>query len=537
MANAKQGSRSASAQIGVSADVFDTFDELASGATTVFEGGNSGVQQLLMSKGMSLAHGLVTQMGGTQNFSAATQLAGPAIDVVLGAASTGRMPEAGQVASVIGGAAGMAICGPLCGVAGAMVGTVAVEVIGSLASGFGELFGMNTSDARKMYDRDIATTSEIIQIQQSLSKFTASVMQSVYYGVARIYNQMLGLGVPDFSPATEIYKALEPYDGNRYSYANTHNGLQPEQVDLLGKQSEFVTRVYHAANGASGGLWDRNAAESGWVEKVKAWAFDGQTPRMDHFHKGTTDRVWCTWKDAGHPECGPPEGPPLIGGLYECNPYPQGGRGLSSWFLDKWRCDNQDTQRRYRGWLKNAATAAGKKWGEIATRDCAILQLKAAIDKTKAAQLADQSGAQAAAARLKAASDYMAQVDAQKSQTKAAQSYIDEITALRAQQAKELAAREAYNAAATAYNNAVSAMAVAQAKAVYAGQVAEMQQTKVLAAQMIEVQVVSRSNILALLGKWTTQTKVLAAGGVGLVLTGVGVALYFWTRNRKPLAA
>jgi len=546
MTEAKKASLSMAVQVGIPADVFSIFEDVTRGAQNVYEavraggsGATAGVKSLLASKGISVAHQVARQLGGTKALDDATKLPPGTTDLILGFAS-GSMPDLGPVCSVIGAAVGTALCGPLCGIVGGMVGTVAAEVIGEVGDGIADLFG-STSKDRRQYEADMAAASEIRAIKEDLYRYSISVIQSVQYGVARIYNRMLELGVQDFDPAFEVHEALGP-GGDRHSYAAAHDGLQPEQVVVQQKQWAFVQRVHSAINKVSSGLWERNALESGWKENVHDWVFDGETPRLEQVHVGTKNSVWCTWQEAGFSpclcqdsrECGPVGSQQYMNAL--CYTAQDRPRATTAW----WQCHNRDdaAQRRYRPWLRNAADWYGKEWGTVATRDCAVLMLKASLDKGKVAQAVDDGAAAAAAARLKAAADYMASVGAQQAQTKAAQTYIDSVNELRAQQTRDLAARQAYDKAKQEYDAAKQATeqkaytaAVQGAKQAYTGLIAEFQ------AQMLDQQVVSRANILALQGKWTTGAKVLIAGGTSLVLAGVGVALYFWSMHRKRLAA
>lgn len=517
---AKGASRSYAVQAGIPAEIFDTFDELTTGASQSFD--TRSVQNLLMSKGISLAHGVATQLGGTKALADATGIAPGAVDLVLGVASSGKMPDIGQIASVIGAAAGTAICGPLCGVVGGAVGTLAVELLGSFGVDLGSIFGGESKEKQK-FELERMVANAVSEIQWQLAQYTNSLVVGLYYGIGRIYNQMLGLGVQDFDPAQVVYEALLPFKHDRFSYFQAR-GYQPEEGELRRKQLAFNSAVFTAVNTRFSNLWNRNQDESGFTADVKPWLFNGNEPRREQVHYGTNVNVWCTFKNAGHDRV-PEKDSSAYGNEF-------GGRNSSSEgyppqiYLDRWRCDNQ-TQgpggQHYRDWLRGAIEGYGKAWSAIASRDCAVIQLKAQIDKAKAAQDADAAQAAAAAARDKAAAEYMASVGAQKAQTQGAQQYINAIIELRAQQARELAVQQAtqsYQAQVTQFQQ----------------QKAYAQQTQALQVQMLQAQETSRQSILAIQGKWTTQTKLLAVGGVGLLLTSAGVAL-FWSRHRKRLAA
>jgi hypothetical protein len=498
---AKNASRDYAVQAGISAEIFDTFDELTMGASQSFDTGR--VQNLLMSKGISLAHGVATQLGGTKALADATNIAPGAVDLVLGVASSGKMPDIGQIASVIGAAAGTAICGPLCGVVGGAVGTLAVELVGSFGVDLGTVFG-GESKEKQAFEKAVAAQLAVEEIKWQLFQYTSTLVVGLYYGVARIYNQMLELGVSDFDPADEVYKALLPFQHDRFSYFDAR-GHQPEEGELRQKQLAFNGAVFNAVNSRFANLWNRNQDESGFTADVKPWLFDGNDPRREQLHYRTNVNVWCTFKDAGYNNV--PE--------KDSTPYGNefGGPGSSTKgyppqiYLDRWRCDNQ-TQgpggQHYRDWLRGAIEGYGKAWSTIASRDCAIIRLKAQIDNAKGAQARDQ-----------AAAIYMASVATQKAQTTAAQQYIDAVIALRAQNA------------------------VLQAQQAYQAQMAQFQQAneaQKLEVQLLQAQETSRQAILAIQGKWTTQEKLLAAGGVGLLLTTAGAA-FFWSRHRKHLVA
>lgn len=515
---AKGASRSYAVQAGIPAEIFDTFDELTTGASQSFD--TRSVQNLLMSKGISLAHGVATQLGGTKALADATGISPGAVDLVLGVASSGKMPDIGQIASVIGAAAGTAICGPLCGVVGGAVGTLAVELLGSFGLDLGTVFGGESAE-KKAFELERLVANAVSEIQWQLAQYTNTLVVGLYYGIGRIYNQMLGLGVQDFDPDQVVYEALaDPkYRHDRFSYFQAH-GYQPEEGELRRKQLAFNTAVFNAVNTRFGNLWNRNQDESGFTADVKPWLFDGNRPRREQVHYGTNANVWCTFKDAGiehAPEKdSSPYGNEFGGPNSSTEGYPP------SIYLARWQCDNQTHGpggQRYRDWLLGAIKGYGKAWSAIASRDCAIIQLKAQIDKAKSAQEADA----AQAARDKAAAAYMASVGTQQAQTKGAQQYIESIVAWRAQQARELAVQQATQS----YQTQVTQFQQAKAYA---------QQTQALQVQALQAQETSRQVILAIQGKWTTQTKLLVVGGVGLLLTSAGAAL-FWTRRRKRLAS
>lgn len=518
---AKGASRSYAVQAGIPAEIFDTFDELTTGASQSFD--TRSVQNLLMSKGISLAHGVATQLGGTKALADATGIAPGAVDLVLGVASSGKMPDIGQIASVIGAAAGTAICGPLCGVVGGAVGTLAVELLGSFGVDLGSVFG-GESEAKRKFELERLVANEVIAIQQQLGQYTNTLIVGLYYGVGRIYNQMLGLGVPDFDPAQVVYEALVPFRHDRFSYYQAR-GYQPEEGELRRKQLAFNSAVFTAVNSRFSNLWNRNQDESGFTTDVKPWLYGGlDEPRREQVHYGTNINVWCTFKDSGHDHV-PEKDSSAYGNEFGGQNSPTKGYPPTI-YLDRWRCDNQSQGpggQHYRDWLRGAIEGYGKAWSAIASRDCAVIQLKAQIDKAKAAQDADAAQAAAAAARDKAAAAYMASVGTQQAQTKGAQQYIDAIVAWRAQQARELAVQQATQS----YQTQVTQFQQAKAYA---------QQTQALQVQALQAQETSRQVILAIQGKWTTQTKLLVVGGVGLLLTSAGAAL-FLTRRRKRLAA
>jgi hypothetical protein len=511
---AKAASRSYAVSAGIPAEIFDTFDELTTGASQAFD--THSVQSLLTSKGISLAHGVVNQLGGTKALADATGIAPGAVDVVLGVVATGKLPDIGTIASVIGAAAGTAICGPLCGVVGGAVGTLAVELLGSFGVDLGSMFGGESKEKIK-FEQERIIANAVEEIKEQLFNYTNSLVRGLYYGIARIYNQMLGLGVQDFDPAQVVYEALLPFRHDRFSYYNAR-GYQPEDGELANKQRAFVSAVFAAANSQFSNLWNRNQDESGFTTDVKPWLFDRGSPRREQVHYGTNVKVWCTFRDAGYTNV-PEQNSSAYGNEF-------GGQNSSSEgyppdiYLGRWRCDNQ-TQgpggQHYRDWLRGAIEGYGKAWSAVASRDCAVIQLKASIDKAKSAQAADAQVAAAAATREQAAAAYMASIGAQQAQTKGAQQYIDSVNALRAEQAR--------------------AAATAAATSSYLQQVTQLQQTQQLAQQALVAQEVSRKNILEIWGAWSTTQKIVVAGSA-VVLVGVvtGVAI-FLTRHKPRIAA
>jgi hypothetical protein len=368
----KEQARQTAIAEGIPGDAFDALNSLAYGEDSKVVLGN-------LAKTGALK---LVQSVSSQQVSDATGIPVGVVDAARDIAS-GATVDPVAMSQIVGAAVGTAVCGPACG---AVVGFISGAVAGGIKAQLDEP-AQQQARADKM--AAIATAqAELFAIYVAQEQETDVAMR---FGVAKVYNQALGLGFvpkyplgPDATTADEqaaLDKALGLF-GSADSYAQSH-GQTVTQAVLLMPRQQFIQQVSAAVNSKYGGMWDRDQAEAGYTSVV-GFRLKMTPDNIVEYEDGTSSNYGPSYDfSVGAADL-----------AFHCNPYidlnfPPPGEisenpRTAAWAVPVFKCRCQTHAK----WFASALASAARNWGRIASRSAALWQLQDQIAKQKQIQAA-----------------------------------------------------------------------------------------------------------------------------------------------------